>query len=278
MTVTSILPLSARRSIFSMNKYLNLSHKSSYFLLVLILGIFILLSWSGTNSTEYEAKSYSPSQLEELIKEKEKYVVIDVRTRKEFDKGHIPGAVHADYYDTEALKKAANGKTPITYCSFSAMRGPYAAYQLYRHGYKDAAVLDGGISGWAEDIKGMESEKSKKTSIFMHPKNIFPERKNDDYPVNAGSVEFNLTAEKFRFNPSIITVKHGQKVTLNLKSLDVTHGFSLPEFGVEAEILPGELKSVSFIATRKGNYPFICNVICGAAHNHASMIGNLIVE
>lgn len=248
---------------------------------LLIVGIALCLM-AGIlyfyTDTRYRAVSYTPRELEKLIEQKDKYVVIDVRTKKEYDKGHIPGAVHADYYDTEALKKAAGGKTPITYCSFSAMRGPYAAYQLYQQGYNDVAVLDGGISGWAEDIKGMESEKSKTTSVFMHPQSIFPERKEVDYPKDAGAVEFTITAKKYEFTPGKITVKHGQKITLHLKSLDVSHGFALPEFGIEEEILPNEPKTITFVASRKGNFPFVCNVVCGAIHSHASMVGNLIVE
>lgn len=232
---------------------------------------------SNVSPGAYRASSYTPRQLNNLIqKNPDKYAIIDVRTQLEYDKGHLPGAIHADYYDTEALKKAAGNKIPVTYCAFSAMRGPYAAYELWQAGFKNVHVLTGGISAWAEDIQGMDSKDPKVKTVFNHPKNIFPERSKGDYPLNKGSVEFSLVAKQFEFEPREIVVEHGQEVTLNIMSIDVTHGFSLPEFGIEEELLPGEPVTITFIADRRGDFPFVCSVICG--DHHASMVGNLIVK
>src|SRR3990170_6578076 len=99
-------------------------------IIIILLGGLVVQNASQKvqpTQNNYQANIYSPIKLNELLnKDRDKYVVIDVRTKQEYDKGHIPGAVHADYYDTDALKKAAGDKTPITYCAFSAMRGPYA--------------------------------------------------------------------------------------------------------------------------------------------------------
>jgi cytochrome c oxidase subunit 2 len=251
------------------------------FVLILVLGGISMHKGLPAKSISgnYQATAYPPSKLEEMIrKNPDKYALIDVRTKGEYEDAHLPGAIHADFYDTDALKKAVGDKIPITYCAFSAMRGPYAAYQLYQAGFKNVGVLDGGISAWAEDTLAIDSADPNVKSVFTHPKNIFPDRPKGEYPKDAGEVEFNITAARFEFNPNKIVVKHGQKVTLNLKSLDVAHGFSLPEFGIEEELLPREPVTVTFIADRKGNFPFVCSVICGAGHDHASMVGNLIVE
>lgn len=263
-----------------------------YFLIVLLLAAVLGLTAAlqsrqqlskntAVNSSDtalYRAQVYEPTELQAILTgtDSSKYVVIDVRTKLEYDKGHLPGAIHADYYDTEALKKAAGNKTPVTYCAFSAMRGPYAAYQLYQAGYTDVHVLNGGISAWAEDIQGMDSKDPKVKTVFSHPRNIFPEREKGDYPENMGDTEISITASRFAYTPNKITVKHGQKVTLHIMSLDVAHGFALPEYGIEEELLPHEPVTVSFVADRKGNFPFVCSVICG--HDHPSMVGNLIVE
>jgi len=234
------------------------------------------------HSSTYKATSYSPKELQNLLQtsEKDKYVVIDVRSKLEYDKGHVPGAVHADYYDTEGLKKAAGDKTPIVYCTFSAMRGPYAAYQLHQAGFTDVKFLAGGLSRWAEDIQGLDSSDPTVKTVFRHPKNIFPEREKSAYPEGQGEgeVEFKILASKYFFSPNRIEVKHGQKVTLHMMSTDVAHGFTLPEYGIEVELLPKEPETVTFIADRKGIFPFVCSVICGDAHDHASMVGNLIVK
>lgn len=231
------------------------------------------------NHEGYQATSYTPSELREMMKKEDfndKYVVVDVRTKQEYDKGHLPGAVHADYYDKEALKAAAGDKTPITYCSFSAMRGPYAAYELFQSGYKNAAIIDGGLTAWAEDTKKLDANDPLVNTVFNHPKNILPVREKGEYPPNMGSIEFNLIATRYSFTPNKMVVKHGQTVTINMISKDVAHGFALPEFGIEEELLPNEPVTVTFVADRKGNFSFVCNVICG--HEHPSMVGNLIVE
>lgn len=246
-------------------------------LIFLVVGFFLYQANQSKLQNHYQAGLYSPFELDKLLGgNNDKYAIIDVRSKEEYDKGHLPGAVHADYYDTEALKKAAGDKIPVTYCAFSAMRGSYAAYQLWQAGFKNVGVLDGGISAWAEDIQGMDSADPKAKTVFAHPMNIFPDRPKSDYPKNQGEVEFSITAKQFEFNPIQIIVKHGQKVTLHLMSLDVTHGFALPEFGIEEELLPKEPVTVTFIADRRGNFPFVCSILCG--HSHTSMVGNLIVE
>lgn len=122
----------------------------------------------------------------------------------------------------------------------------------------------------------MDSAEPKFKTVFNHPKNIFPERKKPETLPKKGEIEFNITAKQFSFSPSQIVVEYGQKITLHMMSLDVAHGFAIPEFGIEEELLPREAVTVTFIADRRGNFPFVCSVICG--HDHPSMVGNLIVK
>ena len=144
---------------------------------------------SVNTGMNYDPLEYMPQELQSLLqKQKEKYVVIDARTKLEYDKGHVPGALHAEYYDTDALIKAAGDKIPVTYDAYSSMRGPYAAYILYQAGYKNVGILYGGLSAWAEDIQELDSTDGQLGSVFMHPKNIFPERVKAEYPQNKCSV------------------------------------------------------------------------------------------
>src|SRR3989338_6246201 len=215
-------------------------------------------------NTGYDPVEYTPIDLQFLLqKQKDKYVVIDTRTKHEYNKGHVPGALHSDYYNRDNLIKTAGNKIPVTYDAFSSMRGPYAAYILYQAGHKNVGILFGGLNAWAEDIGQLISSDGDQASVFMHPKNIFPKKKAGQYPPNQGSVEFKITAKRFAFIPNRIAVKHGQKVILHLTSLDVIHGFVLPEYNIEEELLPNEAKDISFIADRKGNFSFITNVISG---------------
>ena len=78
--------------------------------------------------------------------------------------------------------------------------------------------------------------------------------------------EFTMTAKQWEFVPSVITVNKGDKVKLIIKSIDVTHGFALPDFGVSKNLEPGKEVTVEFTADKTGEFTFFCNVICGAGH------------
>lgn len=88
--------------------------------------------------------------------------------------------------------------------------------------------------------------------------------------------EIEVTAKQFEFSPDPIRVKLGETVRLSIISTDVTHGFSLPEFGINETLEPGKTVRVEFKATKKGEFPFSCSVFCGAGHSE--MRGVLIVE
>lgn len=87
--------------------------------------------------------------------------------------------------------------------------------------------------------------------------------------------EFSMTARKWTFDPTVITVKQGDSVRINMKSIDVAHGFALPEFGVNQNLEPGKEVVVEFTANKKGEFPFHCSVICGQGHKE--MTGKLVV-
>lgn len=84
-----------------------------------------------------------------------------------------------------------------------------------------------------------------------------------------------ITAKKFEFTPGEITVKKGEPVVIEIKSEDVKHGFSLPDFKVRASIEPGKTVTVRFTPDRAGRFTFACDVFCGDGHE--DMSGTLAV-
>lgn len=94
--------------------------------------------------------------------------------------------------------------------------------------------------------------------------------------LTAESKEFQMTAKQWKFTPSRIEVNKGDKVILNIKSIDVAHGFALPDFGVNERLEPGKEVTVEFMADKTGEFTFFCNVICGSGHG--SMRGVLVVN
>lgn len=88
--------------------------------------------------------------------------------------------------------------------------------------------------------------------------------------------EISMVARKWEFVPATITVKKGDSVRFRIKSEDVKHGFSLPDFNVKQELNPGETTVVEFVADKTGTFSFSCSVYCG--DGHTGMTGTLIVE
>jgi len=88
--------------------------------------------------------------------------------------------------------------------------------------------------------------------------------------------EFEITAKRWEFSPNPIIVSEGDLVKLKIKSIDVTHGIRLSEFGVNEILSPGNEVNVEFVADRKGSFSFFCTVTCGSGHSN--MRGTLIVN
>jgi cytochrome c oxidase subunit 2 len=88
--------------------------------------------------------------------------------------------------------------------------------------------------------------------------------------------EFAITARRFEFSPSTITVNKGDKVKITITSTDVPHGFSIEEYGIDEKLNPNEPVVVEFIADKAGTFTYRCSVPCGAGH--AAMSGTLIVR
>ncbi len=84
-----------------------------------------------------------------------------------------------------------------------------------------------------------------------------------------------VTAKKFEFGPSEITVKKGVPVVLELTALDRTHGFMLKAFNIDVDVKKGKVTRVRFIPDRVGRFEFHCDNYCGDFHD--DMEGMLIV-
>ncbi len=89
--------------------------------------------------------------------------------------------------------------------------------------------------------------------------------------------EISISAKRFEYEPSTITVNQGDIVRLIITAEDVAHGFALPEFGIiKVELDPDKVVEVEFVADKKGTFDFRCVVRCGTGHSN--MKGKLIVE
>ena len=81
--------------------------------------------------------------------------IIDVRTKAEYEKSHILGAVNFSYLGGGFKKAVAESKldpakTTLIYCE-TQHRSLFAAKKLYRLGYKNIIDLDKGMMRWRKD-------------------------------------------------------------------------------------------------------------------------------
>jgi len=68
-------------------------------------------------------------------------------------------------------------------------------------------------------------------------------------------------------------VPTGRPIQLTMISQDVFHSFSIPDFRIKREVIPGRYSTMWFEATTPGTYHLFCTQYCGT--NHSAMIGEI---
>lgn len=120
------------------------------FLLLILLAV-VLAMWAmrGRNVSGDRFKSVGNDEFEQLLSDSQ-VVLVDVRTKSEFDEGHIRNAilidVKADSFMMSARDLLPKEKTIAVYCR-SGRRSVAAAERLSADGY-EVVNLKGGIMSW----------------------------------------------------------------------------------------------------------------------------------
>ncbi|MBI1184923.1 rhodanese-like domain-containing protein [bacterium] len=106
-------------------------------------------SKQGGEASEKIAKSVDASTFERMISEKPG-TVLDVRTKDEFNSGHLENAVLIDWYSSSFAAEAAKlDKTkPIYVYCHSGGRSSSAMQKLAGMGFNEIYNLKGGIMAW----------------------------------------------------------------------------------------------------------------------------------
>jgi rhodanese-related sulfurtransferase len=82
----------------------------------------------------------------------DKFVLVDVREESEWQKDHLPGAVHMS---KGVIERDVEQKVPdlhaemVLYCG-GGFRSALAADNLQKMGYTNVISMDGGVRGWRE--------------------------------------------------------------------------------------------------------------------------------
>ena len=94
------------------------------------------------------------------------YILVDVRTAEEYESGHIQDAVNFDFYSESFQKEILSldkSASIVLYCR-TQNRSTKTANYLKENGYKEIAVLEGGITSWVKNGNDLVYNFSDKTN------------------------------------------------------------------------------------------------------------------
>lgn len=99
----------------------------------------------GAQATEL----VSPQQVKQRSGE---FHIIDVRSHKEYNNGHVPGALNIPHDDiaNHAGKLPADTDKPVVMYCRSGRRAELAASQLKQMGYSNLFLMQGDMPAWQE--------------------------------------------------------------------------------------------------------------------------------
>ena len=107
----------------------------------------------------------------ELLNNKDKFIIFDAREKAEFDVSHIPDAIYLGYSDFNVvrIKNIPKEKNIVIYCSIG-YRSEKIGEKLLRLGYKNVYNLYGSIFEWANEKYPLLSSNGK-TTYTVHSYN-----------------------------------------------------------------------------------------------------------
>lgn len=117
------------------------------------LFLWLLLLCPGVAAAVEHA--LTPLEAQKLIEENRdnaKFVIIDLRTKREFDDGHIEGARQIHFYATNFMRVMSQfdrESTLLLYCQ-KGRQSPLAFRALQRLRFAQIFMLDGGIDEWID--------------------------------------------------------------------------------------------------------------------------------
>ena len=104
-------------------------------------------------------KETNPQEVKTRMERNEEFHLVDVREESEWQKGHLPEAIHLSKgtIERDIEKTIQDVNAPIVLYCGGGFRSALAADNLQKMGYRNVLSMDGGFSGWKEsgyDVDG----------------------------------------------------------------------------------------------------------------------------
>jgi nitrous-oxide reductase len=122
--------------------------------------------------------------------------------------------------------------------------------------------------------------KGKVKQVFDADANAVKEGQESVTRTGPNAVTVNMTMIRSAYIPETIEVREGDRVTFRMTNVetirDMTHGFALPDHGLNVSLPPGATREITIETPKPGVYWFYCTNFCSALH--LEMRGRLIVQ
>ncbi len=125
-----------------------------------VLLTLLILSGCGSSAPENNYRQISMQEAVSIMETEDNYIILDVRTKEEYQEKHIPGAVNLpnETIGTEEIPELpAKDQLILVYCR-SGNRSKQAAKKLAALGYTNIIEF-GGINDWTGDTVSGDIEQ-----------------------------------------------------------------------------------------------------------------------
>ena len=128
-------------------------------LLLTIFAVLLLLTGCGAEDAP-TYRQVSSDEAAAMMASESDYLILDVRTREEYEQGHIPGAVCVpnESIGSGELSTLPRKDQPILVYCRSGNRSKQAAQKLADAGYTNIVEFGGILSWTGETVSGSEGE------------------------------------------------------------------------------------------------------------------------
>ncbi|MCP9767733.1 thioredoxin [Lacihabitans sp. LS3-19] len=146
---------------------------------------FLLLFISHFLIAQNAATILFPNDFEKSTRQNANIPLLDIRSKGEFEAGHIKKAIHVDYLRADFedyMKQAFPKKSPLfIYCQ-TGQSSQDAAQYLSEIGYENITILKGGFEKWISNSKPYKSSQKGFTPLgFISNDNYDLMVKNNKY-------------------------------------------------------------------------------------------------
>ncbi len=127
-----------------------------FVLLICILSLASCNAWKSGKNFKYTELAFA--DFDSNLKADSNYIIVDVRTPKEYRHGHMKNAINVSYFGTtftDSIKTLDRNKTVYMYCQ-TQHRSPLASKKMKKLGFKKIIDLKGGFMKWENNQMPIE--------------------------------------------------------------------------------------------------------------------------